>query len=103
MGDYYLPQHIFVSVLEESCIWLDVRLDKFHCTSKEECQCLFGLVEGWPLAESAQVPVDTKTGEAREVAEALTRQGLLTRSRNGKSAAPPRVKFASRAVGELAN
>jgi Transglutaminase-like superfamily len=98
MREYYLPRYVFVSFLDESCIWLDTRIDKFLSTSREECQCLSELVEGWPVAEPGHFHADSTQGAAREVAESLLRQGLLTRGRNGKSAAPPRLKSPSRSV-----
>jgi Transglutaminase-like superfamily len=104
MREYYLPQHVFVSFLDESCIWLDTRIDKFRCTRKDECQCLCNLVEGWPLVEG-QEHVDMRTTEeAREVADSLVRQGLLTKSGTGKSAAPPRLNNPKRSLSrQLAN
>jgi len=88
MREYRLSQHVFVCSLEETCIWLDTRADRFRGTSKSECQRLSALVEGWPVEGDGYDCAGKATGEARAFAESLVRVGLLTRDlKRGKSAA----------------
>src|SRR5258708_3497586 len=102
MREYRLPHHVFVCFLDETCIWLDTREDRFRGTSKNECKCLSGLVEGWPVEEDARAI--NHTHEAGEIAESLHNQGLLTRdSKRGKTAALSSLESPIRSLnGELA-
>jgi Transglutaminase-like superfamily len=99
MREYRLPQHVFVSPLEETCIWLDTRVDRFRGTSQRECRGLSALVEGWPAEGDVLVSASQATAEARAFAETLVRQGLLTRDlKRGKTAASSPLESPKRSL-----
>lgn len=93
MQQYRLPQHVFVCALDETCVWLDTRADRFRGTSKRENSYLGAIVEGWPEDIACCWREGGTIREARDFAESLVRIGLLTRSaKRSKPVTVPRIE-----------
>lgn len=86
---YWLEEHVYGCVTPDGAVFLDLKLDKYLGLAASQANALAGVVHGWPedIAGGAHIE-----DAGREIAEALLKEGLLTRDeRRGKNAAPPTI------------
>jgi len=99
MLQYRLPPYVFVGFLQDNCIWLDTRKDRFRGTNRSECQCLSTLIDGWPLDGNNDALGERSPEKLREVAESLARQGLLTKDfKRSKAVVKPCLQLPARSL-----
>jgi hypothetical protein len=89
MPRYYLPSHVYFCKVYDGVIFLDLRTCKYH--GLEDAH--FDLVSNILAGPRHQQKDQFDCSRAIEVAEELTRNGLLTRtSNNGKVAVPVSIE-----------
>ena len=94
MGPYLLADHVFVCVNDDHVVFLDLKDDRYWAVEASQTARLNGLVPGWPVQppDGAVAAGADAEEEARQVAEALAEQGILSRSEiSGKAATPVRA------------
>jgi hypothetical protein len=93
MGRYSLADHVFVCVNDDHVVLLDVKQDRYWALEAASTAPLGGLVPGWPVKPlNAPVAGSSDPEQARQVAEALMEQGILSDSETaGKDATPVSV------------
>ena len=89
---YFLRRHVHVCWIKGSSIFLDVQRDRYFALDPAQTQALQGIVKGWRPAQSERMAENQSPATGKQVAEALSRDGLLTQDpAEGKEAASNRA------------
>jgi hypothetical protein len=86
-----LSIHVFLAVVDDSYILLDLERDKYFSIDRQRAKTLERVVAGWPPCKGTDGVLRTTPSEPRDrsVISTLINQGLLTRDlAKGKQASP---------------
>lgn len=90
MSHFYLRRHVYVCLVQDRAVFLDVRKDKYLGLGGKQLEALAAVVDGWPPHAQAVPHGETlPREEAARIAEMFVGEGLLTKEpAEGKRADP---------------
>jgi hypothetical protein len=89
MHKYLLSNHVYVSVLPEAAIFLDLARNAYIGIGADEAGALQGVIAGWPRSTTATVTAESVT----ELLAGLRERHLITTDRHcGRQFSPPTIE-----------